>query len=665
MSTSGYYGDDDDDGNAQPNFQPYTLTSQNFRPEPIASGSHTSSVTKVPSVDSSPLHRGPIEAASDIPNAKPLPNVIERAPRNPSYPVDGNAGKEDLKRGNVGIPVPSGGVEMRTVRKDDMFYLRSLFIRVEGKPFSIPRSALETKSKLIQDMLSTSGDTGPGSSTSNPLVLVGMTASEFGHFLDALSEDTEEELHHEEWIDVLKVSFLLKADDVHKRAIIQLDDSLPGPVTRVELANKYDVPKWCESGYQALVLAAEPLSLDEAERIGHDSALKINRLREARLLKRIAVRHDGTDGRYYLCSRSQSHNKLFPDTPPEGMVDEINECYSSVFGTNGDEKAPISGEATPEPESPGPGKWRKLYNTSFAVFKVDDNLFRVPQHIFTEPTSTFTKMYSFPPEGEEDDNPVVLRDVEVDDFRAFLKCALKTFSDDEGQDVWLSAIKVSDLWNLMKVRAFAVSKLEKSEPDLAVRIELSRTRGIREWFRPIMLQLALRKEPPASREAWKLGWNNTILLFQLREKLCPIRKKIMENAMIDAEKVNATPDYSYTYSYQSARPHTCPFCRSKFYSWEWVTVNDETEAKDAKKAIKEQFPPDATASNKNGKGIDTQPLKKSPPSSIRAGGAVMAVPVVASSSCCCEDCCECCGDCLGDCCDCFCDSCESVCCCCC
>lgn len=153
--------------------------------------------------------------------------------------------------------------------------------------------------------------------------------------LSLIREDTEEELHQEEWIDVLKVSSVLKADDIHQRAITQLNDSLPGPVTRVELGNKYDVPKWCMSGYQALVLAAEPISIDEAEHIGYESALKINRMRETRLLKRVAVRHDGHDGRYALCSRSQNHDKLFPVSPPESMVKELNEYFSSVFGSNG------------------------------------------------------------------------------------------------------------------------------------------------------------------------------------------------------------------------------------------------------------------------------------------------------------------------------------------
>lgn len=219
--------------------------------------------------------------------------------------------------------------------------------------------------------------------------------------------------------------------------------------------------------------------------------------------------------------------------------------------------------------------------------------------------------------------------------------------------MWLSAIKVSDLWNLSKVRAFAISKLEQSEPDLAARIELSRTRGIREWFRPSILQLALRKKLPGKREARQMGWDNTILLCQLREKLCPLRKKIMENAMVDAE---------------TSRASTCPFCRSKFYAWEWTSVSDETEAKDAKKAIKEQFPPDDTASqiNKKAKQVDSQPLKKSAPSSIRAGGAVMAIPV-ASNTYCCEDICECCGEALGHFFDCICSCCdsESICCCCC
>lgn len=274
-------------------------------------------------------------------------------------------------------------------------------------------------------------------------------------------------------------------------------------------------------------------------------------------------------------------------------------------------------------------------NTIKLYWQVDDNLFRVPQHIFTEPSSTFTTMHSLPPEGEEDNNPVVLRDVDADDFRSFLKCALKTFSDDEGTDVWLSAIKVADLWHLTRVRSFALSKLEQSETDLGTRIELSRTHNIHEWFRPTMLKLALRKKAPVKREAEQIGWENTVLLFQLRERLCPLRRSTMEKAMMSAS--NGQPD-----------EYTCPFCRAKITGWSWVDVSDKTEALEAKKAITEAFESDLDGPRTYRKGhIDTQPLQRSPPSSIRRGaaatGAAVGVTAAAAtsyaSSGCCSDCC--------------------------
>lgn len=127
MSTSGYYGGDDDDGNAQPISQPYTLTSHNYRPEPTASGSHTSSIAKVPVVDSNPFHKGPFEVSSDYPRAKPLPNENERV-RDVLHPVERNAGIDDLKKkGGVGV---ERGIEMSAMQKDDTFYMESLFLQV-------------------------------------------------------------------------------------------------------------------------------------------------------------------------------------------------------------------------------------------------------------------------------------------------------------------------------------------------------------------------------------------------------------------------------------------------------------------------------------------------------------------------------------------------------
>jgi len=117
MSTSNYYAEDDDeDGNGHPKFHPYTLSSQNFTHEPIANGSRP--VARAPN-DSSPLFRGPIEARSDHSNARPLPNAFEQVQA--SYPVE-------RREKPAGREVQA--LEMSTVRKDDMFYMKSLFLRV-------------------------------------------------------------------------------------------------------------------------------------------------------------------------------------------------------------------------------------------------------------------------------------------------------------------------------------------------------------------------------------------------------------------------------------------------------------------------------------------------------------------------------------------------------
>lgn len=57
--------------------------------------------------------------------------------------------------------------------------------------------------------------------------------------------------------------------------------------------------------------------------------------------------------------------------------------------------------------------------------KAEDSLFRVPRGIFEDESSFFQTKYEIP-DYENEDDPVVLRDVSAEEFRSFLKCTLKT-----------------------------------------------------------------------------------------------------------------------------------------------------------------------------------------------------------------------------------------------
>ena len=74
----------------------------------------------------------------------------------------------------------------------------------------------------------------------------------------------------EEWISMLKLSTLWGFSALREKAIGQLSwsSSTMDPVSRVELARKYQVKEWLIVGYQDLVNRPASISMEESERLG-------------------------------------------------------------------------------------------------------------------------------------------------------------------------------------------------------------------------------------------------------------------------------------------------------------------------------------------------------------------------------------------------------------
>lgn len=168
------------------------------------------------------------------------------------------------------------------------------------------------------------------------------------------------------------------------------------------------------------------------------------------------------------------------------------------------------------------------------------------------------------------------------------------------------------MWNFQRVRALAVSKLNASGLDLVTRMELARIYSIKEWFRPTMLKLALRKTVPTDEEGERIGWEKTFIIFQIREDVLPFRRRLLEKAVADADRYQ---DYL-----NSERYCSCPFCGMSIVKWQIKAADAKTEAKNVKAMValhivegseKEK----ANAGQTKAKTKSQQPRRSSPPMS--------------------------------------------------
>lgn len=84
----------------------------------------------------------------------------------------------------------------------------------------------------------------------------------------------------EGWIAVLKLATMWSFKDIRKLAISELTEQSVEPVEKVLLARACSVPGWLRAGYNTLARRPDVLSLEEAERIGYRTAVRLFHVRE-------------------------------------------------------------------------------------------------------------------------------------------------------------------------------------------------------------------------------------------------------------------------------------------------------------------------------------------------------------------------------------------------
>jgi len=161
--------------------------------------------------------------------------------------------------------------------------------KVEDVLFKVPRYLLERNSDTFASLFTlpvpvSSHAQTEGQSDENPIVLEGIRRIDFEWLLTVLYPlDTPLDLSaltKDAWISVLKLSTQWNFLDARALAIQQLTGQGMGPVERIVLAKQYDVSVWLRSGYTEIARSGEGISVEDAGKIGWETAFRLYKLRE-------------------------------------------------------------------------------------------------------------------------------------------------------------------------------------------------------------------------------------------------------------------------------------------------------------------------------------------------------------------------------------------------
>jgi|ERR1700676_2442696 hypothetical protein len=84
-----------------------------------------------------------------------------------------------------------------------------------------------------------------------------------------------------EWTSVLKLSTMWSFDDLRDLAILNMSQLSIDPIERAALAKEYSIDEWLLPALNELAQREEPIGIEEARRLGWETALQIAAVRES------------------------------------------------------------------------------------------------------------------------------------------------------------------------------------------------------------------------------------------------------------------------------------------------------------------------------------------------------------------------------------------------
>ncbi|CUA72030.1 hypothetical protein RSOLAG22IIIB_04891 [Rhizoctonia solani] len=165
------------------------------------------------------------------------------------------------------------------------------------------------------------------------------------------------------------------------------------------------------------------------------------------------------------------------------------------------------------------------FDETLVVIKVENVLFKVHKYHLLQ-SETFSDMFRVPQtgnsvEGATPENPIILNGVVAADFEALLtvlyarRCSNVQLTLTSSMIV--SAFRLAHMWNFSDLRAYLLAQAEETLSD-AEKIHFAKKFGIQNWLVPAYLNLCRRPTPPTTDEATKLGLEDVLMIFRLREQ---------------------------------------------------------------------------------------------------------------------------------------------------
>ncbi|KAI6004922.1 hypothetical protein EDD15DRAFT_1025469 [Pisolithus albus] len=206
------------------------------------------------------------------------------------------------------------------------FYISTVTFLVEGSLFKVPREPFEKESEVFCGMFSLpQGSSGvvEGLSDENPIRIDGTSKDDFEQLLKALLHrkyDSQPNLPHgiEQWTSVLKLSTAWNFESLRQASIDALMESGIGAVDRVVLSQQYHIKGWLLPALNELARRQEPISLEEAKRMGIDITVQLASVRERVTMHTYSHHHNLAVG----SCRSPSMGKL-------DFSDQIRSTFSA------------------------------------------------------------------------------------------------------------------------------------------------------------------------------------------------------------------------------------------------------------------------------------------------------------------------------------------------
>ncbi|KAJ2918302.1 hypothetical protein MD484_g2113, partial [Candolleomyces efflorescens] len=204
------------------------------------------------------------------------------------------------------MPVEKPFAPSPKLDEDAEYFWDFVLLSCEGRVFRVPKYRFISDSEVFATKFGLNSDTPSDPSdafevvneaqpTPNAVIELDVSANDFRNFVKALYPRYPEqslELSKEEWLSVLRLSTKWYFNDFRKRAIDNLTALNLDPVEKVDLGTQFNVSSWLKSGFCELVKRTDIITVEDARRIGLETAIKVYGIRDE--WNKLILAHDET-----------------------------------------------------------------------------------------------------------------------------------------------------------------------------------------------------------------------------------------------------------------------------------------------------------------------------------------------------------------------------------